>query len=164
MTPTPLRASALAVLLVAACGESSAVVDGGTDASADSTSDAGCIDVFLEGTACSSGDKACARIDLCCMSTFACELGKWKLRNPTCKQCQGHPCGPITCPGENMCITRPSVIDGGAPAYDCIPYPTECARDWTCGCVEQHPPSNCTLAPNSCTDTNFPVRFTCIGS
>lgn len=168
MTASPVRATSLAVLLVAGCGGSAVVVDGGADASADSiseaASDAGCIHVSQEGTSCSAGDKSCDRVDLCCASAFVCESSKWKLRNQACLQCQSHPCGPVSCPGGNMCVTRPSAIDGGAPAYDCIPYPTECAREWTCGCVEQHLPSNCTLAPNGCTDTDFPVRLTCIGS
>ena len=150
-----------------ACGGSTTTLDGGTptDASGDTAGDGGCIRVSQEGTPCVAGQRSCDRVDLCCASAFTCNTvtNTWKLEGLACLQCQSHPCGSKTCQGGEMCVQRQSGIDGGSTTYDCAPYPTACAREWTCGCVQQNLPPNCTLTPNGCTDGDL-VTLTCMGA
>ncbi|CAN5227578.1 hypothetical protein BH09MYX1_BH09MYX1_49770 [soil metagenome] len=149
---------------LAACGGSvSSVPDRVPNyAATEATVDAGaCIRVSQEGTTCVSGQRSCDRVDLCCASAFTCDNASktWKLSGNACLLCQSHPCGNLTCQGNEMCVQH-----SGSGASSCVPYPTACAREWTCGCVEKSLPSSCTLVPNGCTDTTLPVTLRCTGS
>lgn len=135
------------------------LVDG---ASTDAAS--GCIELPAEGTACAPGQVSCDRVDLCCASAAQCDptTSKWKLSGNACLLCESRPCGDKTCTGNQLCLARASGVSGGATSYECTAYPTACAREWTCACVEKNAP-NCTLVPGGCSDTVFPVKLSCMG-
>ncbi len=163
----------LALSLVVACGGSTTPPIGTSDASTtDAAADApletgtdagGCVQVSQEGTPCTTGQKSCDRVDLCCASAFECMGGTWKLQGQACLLCQSHPCADKTCTGNQMCIIHESGVPNGTPTGECAPYPTECARKWTCNCVTKNLPGGCTLSPKGCTDSPFPVTVSCMG-
>ena len=132
---------------------------GGTDASSP------CIELPAEGSDCTAGQVSCDRVDLCCARAAACDstTKKWKLSGMECLQCQMHPCGDKNCGGAEMCLARASGVSGGSTSYECAPYPAECAREWTCACVEMHLPGGCALSPNGCSATELPVKLQCMG-
>lgn len=140
-----------------ACGSSTSTpsIDAGT--SNDAASDAGpCVAVSQEGTPCTPGERSCDRVDRCCASAMVCNstTKTWKLEGLACLQCMSHPCGTKTCNGGEICIAH------GGVTPECVPYPTACARSWTCACVMQNLPPSCSTA-NACTDDALPVRLSC---
>lgn len=166
-------ATSLFVITILACGGSTTTIDAGnpadaaSEATADAATDAGaCVRVSQEGTTCVPGQRSCDRVDLCCASAFTCNTVSktWKLEGMACLLCQSHPCGGKTCQGSQMCVQRQSGVNGGTTTYECAAYPDACAREWTCGCVQQNLPPTCTLAPNGCTDSPLPVTLTCMGA
>ena len=134
---------------------------GGADARPDAGPDAGaCVAVSQEGTTCAPGEKSCDRVDPCCASAFECVGGAWKLQGQSCALCPSHPCADTTCPGDRMCILHDPTSPIDPIHGDCVPYPTACARNWTCGCVEPKY-FGCLLKKPGCTDTTLPVTLHC---
>lgn len=158
--------------LIACGGSTSTVSDAGAvdSSSTDGASfDGGACVNATEGAACSTGQVSCDRVDLCCASALSCDgtTKTWKLQGMACLLCQTHACGGLTCQGNQMCVSRASgvpVEGGSGTSYECDPYPSACARQWTCGCVEKNLPVGCTLSPNGCDDKTLPVKLSCMGA
>lgn len=145
----------------ASTGDGAAPMEGGGGGDAAG----GCISQPAEGTACTPGQVSCDRVDPCCASSASCDpvTKTWKLSGMACLLCQTHGCGDKTCKGNEMCVAHAPGIPSGQPSYSCAAYPTACAREWTCGCVQKNLPSGCTLAANGCNDSELPVKLSCMG-
>ncbi len=78
-----------------------------------------------------------------------------------CLLCPTHACGDQTCQGTEMCITHPQ--SAGPALYECAPYPSACAREWTCLCVEYNLPAACKGPAQGCADDKLPVTLACAG-
>lgn len=122
-----------------------------------------CVATAKEADPCSAGQVSCDRVDLCCASALTCEAGTWQLTGQQCLLCETHPCGTETCQGDEMCLERSSGVDGGSAQYSCVPYPSECKRQWTCECVMEHSMGLCWSQMHSCEDKSFPVTLLCPG-
>lgn len=175
-------AFALGALLAAilfACGGRTASsgdpgADGGGDASATGDGSAPvdgavvdgsgpCVPTPTHGTPCLPGQISCDRVDLCCATAMVCDaMSKtWIPSGIDCLLCPTHSCGDQTCQGTEMCLTHPQ--SAGPALYECAPYPSACAREWTCLCVEYNLPAACKGPAQGCADDKLPVTLVCAG-
>lgn len=173
-------ASAITVLLFAACGGTdSSLLGGGGDggfsldgAGGDGSAhgDGGCIDP-TEGQSCGKGDVACSSGDPCCVGyAWACIDGKWNKEGLGCA-CMAKPdagpfaCGDKTCEPGEFCEVQPPGIafeDGGTPptSYTCRTIPSECSASPSCACIEAK--ESCSVG--SCSIDGSNVTVSCIGA
>ena len=163
------RSGIWALVLVACGGVSTPVgVDAG-DASVppDAAGDAGgCVTSPNVGDACTSGQTSCDSVDPCCAQTVVCDgaTHTWKVSGIACLLCSTIPCGAQTCTGGSVCVARGPGMDGGGTSHECVPLPSACSRNWTCGCVTKNLPASCTLSPTGgCDDQAHHVTLTCMG-
>lgn len=125
----------------------------------------GCVPLPAPGSPCVPGQVSCDRVDLCCASAAQCDPATrtWKLSGNACLLCPTHGCGDKTCSGTEMCVAHIPGVPGGQVSYECAPYPTACAREWTCACVGKNLPAGCTLTVNGCNGVDLPVKISCMG-
>jgi hypothetical protein len=137
---------------------------GAKDAQADGGS---CVLTPKIGDPCTAGQVSCDHVDPCCAANTICDstTSKWKDEGLACFQCEGFKCGTQTCQGGEVCLARGSGIDGGGTSYECVSMPTACERDWSCDCVKQHVPANCTPTPTgACSAQGVHVTLSCMGA
>ena len=148
--------------------DASEASDGGVEPADGPSADAagGCVELPAEGTPCVPGQRSCDRVNLCCASEARCDptTKMWKLVGPACLRCDARACGNRTCAGDQLCVAvHAPGAPGATPSYECMAYPTACAREWTCACVEKNLPAGCTPLANGCSDPLALVSLACMG-